>query len=582
MKENALSGRYYEIEEIVSLKQMIRASVQRYAERPAFLVKKERGGSYEQIKYSQLGRDIDALGTGLLDLGLSGSKIAIIGENCYEWIVSYLAVVNGVGVVVPLDKELNQEEIYNLLETAECDAVFFTETYENIIKEYPVKHKVRMKIYGDRTDPEEKLQGEPASEGILNWASLVARGESLMEKGDRSFLDSDPDPEEMRMLLFSSGTTGTAKGIMLCHRNIVSNLMDTRRIVNVTPEDRTLSILPIHHTFENTMGMLLILYSGASVAFCEGLKYVTKNFVEAQATVLIGVPLIFESIYNKIWKQAEKNKLDGALKKAIKLNRFFKAMGISAERKLFKTIHESFGGKLRMAVTGAAAIDPNVFRGFEDFGITMLQGYGLTECSPLVAGTPDFVNRRKKAGSVGPVVPSGQLKIADPDEDGIGEVVYKGPNVMLGYYKMPEETAKVLKDGWFYTGDLGFLDEEGWLYLTGRKKNVIVTKTGKNIYPEEIELYVNRNKYVHESMVHGVDDDEDAGTIVGIQVHPAYDIIYEEFGAEYDDASIYKLIKGVIKDINEKLPVYKRIRNVSIRKDEFIKTTTKKIKRHKN
>jgi len=582
MKENALSGRYYEVEEITSLKQMLQLSVDRYADRPAFLVKKERGGNYEQIKYFQLGKDVDALGTGLINLGLSGSKIAIIGENCYEWIVTYLAVVNGVGVVVPLDKELNQEEIYNLIETAECDAVFFTETYESIFKEYPIKHKVRMKIYGDRTDPAEKLVEEPASEGIINWSSLVARGESLIEQGDRSFLDSDPDPEEMRMLLFSSGTTGTAKGIMLCHRNIVSNLMETRRIVKVTPEDRTLSILPIHHTFENTMGMLLILYSGASAAFCEGLKYVTKNFVEAQATVLIGVPLIFESIYNKIWRQAEKNKLAGALRKAIKLNRFLKSMGISAERKLFKTIHESFGGKLRMVVSGAAAIDPNVLRGFEDFGITMLQGYGLTECSPLVAGTPDFSNRRKKAGSVGPVVPSGELKIVDPDEDGIGEVVYRGPNVMLGYYKMPEETAKVLKDGWFYTGDLGFLDKEGWLYLTGRKKNVIVTKTGKNIYPEEIELYVNRNKYVSESMVHGVDDDEEAGTTVGIQVHPAYDIIYEEFGAEYDDASIYKLIKGVIRDINDKLPVYKRIRNVSIRKDEFIKTTTKKIKRHKN
>jgi len=582
MKENALSGRYYEVEEITSLKQMLQLSVDRYADRPAFLVKKERGGNYEQIKYFQLGKDVDALGTGLINLGLSGSKIAIIGENCYEWIVTYLAVVNGVGVVVPLDKELNQEEIYNLIETAECDAVFFTETYESIFKEYPIKQKVRMKIYGDRTDPAEKLVEEPASEGIINWSSLVARGESLIEQGDRSFLDSDPDPEEMRMLLFSSGTTGTAKGIMLCHRNIVSNLMETRRIVKVTPEDRTLSILPIHHTFENTMGMLLILYSGASAAFCEGLKYVTKNFVEAQATVLIGVPLIFESIYNKIWKQAEKNKLAGALRKAIKLNRFLKSMGISAERKLFKTIHESFGGKLRMVVSGAAAIDPNVLRGFEDFGITMLQGYGLTECSPLVAGTPDFSNRRKKAGSVGPVVPSGELKIVDPDEDGIGEVVYRGPNVMLGYYKMPEETAKVLKDGWFYTGDLGFLDKEGWLYLTGRKKNVIVTKTGKNIYPEEIELYVNRNKYVSESMVHGVDDDEEAGTTVGIQVHPAYDIIYEEFGAEYDDASIYKLIKGVIRDINDKLPVYKRIRNVSIRKDEFIKTTTKKIKRHKN
>ena len=582
MKENPPKGSFYEVEEIVSLKHMLKNSAERYAERPAFLVKKERGGDYEQIKYSQLKTDVDAFGTGLLDLGLAGTKIAIIGENCYEWIVTHLAVVNGVGVVVPLDKELNQEEIYNLLETAECDAVVFTEAFEGIFKEYQIKHKIRMKVYGDRTDASEPLAEEPAVEGILNWTSLVARGETLLEQGDRRFLDNDPNPEEMRMLLFSSGTTGTAKGVMLCHRNIVNNILDTRRIVNITPEDRTLSLLPIHHTFENTLGMLLILYSGASAAFCEGLKYVTKNFAEAQATVLIGVPLIFESIYNKIWKQAEKSNLTGALKKAIKLSRFLKAAGISAERKLFKTIHASFGGKLRMMVTGAAAIDPNVCRGFEDFGIAVLQGYGLTECSPLVSGTPDYSNRRKKAGSVGPVVPSGELKIVDPDEDGIGEVVFKGPNVMLGYYKMPQETANVLVDGWFYTGDLGFLDEDEWLYLTGRKKNVIVTKTGKNIYPEEIELYVNRNKYVRESMVHGVDEDEDAGTIVGVQVHPAYETIYEDFGAEYDDASVYQLIKEVIKDVNLKLPVYKRIRNVSVRKDEFIKTTTKKIKRFKN
>ncbi len=584
MKDNTLTNSYHKVDEIITLKQMLKTSTERYAERSAFLVKKERGGDYEHIKYKQLGHDVDALGTALLDLALRGTKVAIIGENCYEWIVTYLAVVNGVGVVVPLDKELNQEEIYNLLEIARCDAVFFTDTYEHIFKDYPIKHKVRMKVYGDRTNLEESLVEEPAKEGIVNWTSLVTKGEALLRQGDRSFLDNDPDPDEMRMLLFSSGTTGTAKGIMLCHRNITSNIMDTCRIAKIEPEDRTLSILPIHHTFENTMGMLLILYRGASSAFCEGLKYVTKNFVEAQATVLIGVPLIFESIYNKIWKQAEKNNLTGALKKAIKLNRFLKTLGISAERKLFKTIHASFGGKLRMVVSGAAAIDPNVCRGFEDFGIVLLQGYGLTECSPLVSGTPDFANasRRKKAGSVGPVVASGELKIVDPDEDGIGEVVFRGPNVMLGYYKMPEETDKVLKDGWFYTGDLGFLDEEGWLYLTGRQKNVIVTKTGKNIYPEEIELYVNRNKYIHESMVHGVDEDEDAGTIVGVQVHPAYDIIYEEFGAEYDDANISMLIKEVIKEINEKLPVYKRIRNVSIRKDEFIKTTTKKIKRFRH
>lgn len=582
MKCNINEKAFHKVDEITSLKHMLKLSAGKYGERPAFLIKKEKGGDYEQIKYAQLNNDVDALGTALIHLGLSDLKIAIIGENCYEWIVAYLAVVNGVGTVVPLDKELNKEEINNLLEISQCDGVFFTDTYEEMFEDYPIKHKIRMKVYGDRTDLAEKLREEDPIEGIVNWTSLVASGEAAIEKGDISYTSRDPDPEKMNMLLFSSGTTGTAKGIMLCHRNIVSNLMDTCKIVKVDPDDRTLSLLPIHHTFENTMGMLLVLYRGASSAFCEGLKYVTKNFVEAKATILVGVPLIFESIYNKIWKQAEKNNLSGALKKAIKLNRFLSSVGISAERKLFKTIHQSFGGNLRAVVCGAAAVDPNVCRGFEDFGIDFLQGYGLTECSPLVTGTPDFCNRQKKAGSVGPVIASGELEIIDRDEDGIGEVIFKGPNVMLGYYNMPEETAAAIKDGWFHTGDLGFVDRDGWLYLTGRKKNVIVTKTGKNIYPEEIELYVNKNKYVHESLVHGVDEDEDAGTTVGIQVHPAYEVIYEEFGAEYDDANIHMLIKEVIKDINERLPVYKRIRNISIRKDEFIKTTTKKIQRFKH
>ncbi|GAB1476569.1 AMP-binding protein [Bacillota bacterium] len=583
MKCNINEKSFHKIEEITSLKHMLKLSAGKYADRPAFLIKKERGGDYEQIKYAQLSRDVDALGTALMNMGLADLKIAIIGENCYEWIASYLTVVNGVGTVVPLDKELNKEEIHNLLEISQCDGVFFTDTYEEFFKEFPVRHKIRMKVYGDRTDINERLTEEAPVDGIVNWTSLVAAGEAAIGQGNEGYTSRDPDPEKMNMLLFSSGTTGTAKGIMLSHKNIVSCIMDTCKIAGIYPEDRTLSLLPIHHTFENTMGMLLVLSRGASAAFCEGLKYVTRNFVEAKATVLIGVPLIFESIYNKIWKQAEKNNLSGALKKAIKLSHFLKAMGISAERKLFKTIHESFGGNLRMIVCGAAAVDPNVCRGFEDFGITFLQGYGLTECAPLVTGTPDFCDRRKKAGSVGPVVASGELDIINPDDDGIGEVIFKGPNVMLGYYNMPEETSAVLQDdGWFHTGDLGFVDKDGWLYLTGRKKNVIVTKTGKNIYPEEIEIYVNRNKYIHESLVHGVDEDEEAGTIVGIQIHPAYDVIYEEFGAEYDDANIYKLIKEVIKDINEKLPVYKRIRNISIRKDEFLKTTTKKIKRFKH
>lgn len=584
--DNKTVEKYHKLRKITSLKDLLNSSAELYADNSAFLVKREKGGDYHHIKYAQVKHDVDALGTKLIDMGLKGAKVAVIGENCYEWIASYFAVANGTGTIVPLDKELNKSEIYNLLQTAGCKAIFFTSGYEEYFKDYDIDFKIRMKVYGDRTDLQEKLveriDSQDTEKNILTWENLVAAGEDLIAQGDRRFIDAEIDPFVMNILLFTSGTTDAAKGVMLSHNNIATNIMDTCKIAYVTPEDRTLSILPIHHTFECTMGMLLVLYRGASSAFYEGLKYINKNLAEAEATILIGVPLIFESIYEKIWKQAEKQGKDATLRKAIKLNKTMKSFGLDFSRRLFKSVHEKFGGKLRLAITGAAAIDPNVLRGFDDLGIRMLQGYGLTECSPLVSGTTEYLNTYKKAGSVGLAVNSGEIKIIDQDEDGIGEIVFRGPNVMLGYYNMPEKTAEVLRDGWFYTGDLGFLDHDGWLYLTGRKKNVIVTKTGKNIYPEEVEYYINRNKYIQESLVHGLIDEGSEDTLVSAQVRPDYDVIYEEFGEGFGEEEINSLMKRVIAEINEKLPIYKRIRKFSVRKDEFIKTTTKKIKRSKN
>jgi Long-chain acyl-CoA synthetases (AMP-forming) len=583
--ENKLKSKYHEIREIKSLKDLLNSSVRLYSERPAFLVKKVKGGPYCHINYAQVKNDVDALGTKLIDMGLKDAKIAVIGENCYEWAASYFAAVNGVGVVVPLDKELSRDEIYNLLKQAQCRAVFFTQTFEGYFKDFDIEYKIKMQVYGDRTDLDEPIEESSTRQengGILIWNDLVASGERLIKDGRRDFIDAEIDPYEMKIILFTSGTTESAKGVMLSHFNIVSCVMDTCKIAYVTPDDRTLSILPIHHTFESTMGLSLVLYRGASIAFFEGLKYINKNLAEAQATVLIGVPLIFESIYDKIWKQAEKTGKAKSLEKAIKLNRTMKTMGIDASKKLFKSVHEKFGGKLRMVITGAAGIDPNVLRGFEDLGFRMLQGYGLTECSPLVSGTPDFCNTYKKAGSVGVAMETGEIRIVDKGADGIGEITFKGPNLMLGYYNMPEKTAEVIKDGWFHTGDLGFIDKEGWLYITGRKKNVIVTKTGKNIYPEEVEYYINRNKYIQESLVHGLFDESSEDTQVSAQIRPNYDVIYEEFGESFGEEEVQSLIRRVIAEINEKLPIYKRVRNIAFRQDEFIKTTTKKIQRHKN
>ena len=561
--------KYYMTRNITDLKDMLNQSVSMYGKNPAFLQKLEKGGAFKEISYLKFMNDINSLGTRLLDMGLKDQKIAIIGANCYHFVLAYYAIVCGVGIAVPLDKELSPKEINNLIKQADCKAVFYTQDYEDSIDFSLVDHKFDMKQY-------------PMD--ICDMDILLREGKTLINNGDTSYMNAVIKPDDMHMILFTSGTTGNAKGVMLSHKNIVSNIMDIGKIVKVYPNDRTLSLLPIHHTFESTVGIATVLYKGASTAFYEGLKYVAKNFKEAQATVLIAVPLIVESMYNKILKEASRTKRTKILSFGVTLNKTLSAMGLDLRKQIFSSIYKQFGGKLRMVVSGAAAVDPKVIRGFEDFGIKMLQGYGLTECSPLVAATPDFENTYKKAGSVGPAVNSGELRIINKDEEGIGEIIYKGPNVMLGYYKNKQETDKVLKDGWFYTGDLGFTDSKGWLYITGRKKNVIVTKTGKNIYPEEIETFFLGSKYIDEILVYGAIDGEtpDSDTVVAAQIRPDMEVIHEEFGKEMGDEELYGLIKNTVNAMNMELPNYKRVRNMTIRKEEFQKTTTKKIKRHQN
>lgn len=563
----------YEIREVANIEDMLRTGAELFKDKPAFLIKEVKGGDYMEISHNKLWKDVNALGTKLMDMGLSGQKVAIIGENSYEWILSYFAVVCGVGTVVPLDKELNEAEIKNLVEAAGCKCIFYSSSYEKKISELAVPIKLKFELY--RNDDVPYAQND--------MAELIHDGKRLMSLGDRRFLDAKIDPEAVNILLFTSGTTGVSKAVMLCHKNIVSNVMNISRMVKISQDDRTLSILPIHHTFESTVDIMTALFQGGSIAFFEGLKYVTKNLSEAQATILVGVPLVFESIYSKLWKQAEKMKKTGALKMAIKLNKTLQKLGIDKRKQLFQSVYSNFGGKLRMIITGAAAIDPTVLRGFHDLGFEVAQGYGLTETAPLVAGTPVGEEKYKKAGSVGTVIPEGEVKLVDVNEEGIGEIVYKGPNVMLGYYNMPEETAEVLKDGWFYTGDLGFIDSSGWIYITGRKKNVIVTKTGKNIYPEELEQIVNEVRYVEECLVYGLDSTEPGeGTTVAVQVRPDYEAIGEDFSQEMSKEEIYQLIKGMIAEINQKVSNYKRIRHVVVRDTEFVKTTTHKIKRQAN
>lgn len=568
-------GKYHKVRQIKTLKEFIAGSHKLYKENTAFLTKDKKGGDYREITYDSFKGDVDALGTKLIDMGLKGRKIAVIGENCYDWVTAYFAVTAGTGVIVPLDKELSKEEIKRLIDTAECSAVFYTNTYSKIFENIDIEFKFEMSVYEDMRSNQNEAE-------IRN---LIESGKELIESGDRRFIDAEVAPEQLCSLIFTSGTTGTPKAVMLSHNNIASNIMNTAKIFEIKETDRSLSILPIHHTFESTIGIMGLLFKGGSIAFFEGLRYLNKNLTEAQCTVLIGVPLIFENLYAKIWKTAKKEKKDKLLKNAVKMGRTLKAVGIDAHKLLFKSVYKPLGGKLRIILSGAAALDPKVARGFHDLGFVFSQGYGLTETAPLVAGIPDFetyINGYKKAGSCGPALPQGELRIDRPNDDGIGEIMYKGPNVMMGYYNMPEETAEVLQDGWFATGDLGFLDENGWLYITGGKKNVIVTKTGKNIYPEEIEKYLADIDYISECMVYGTDSEDGNDTIVSVQVRINDEAVEEAIGKNYSDEEVYKLIRAEIADINMKLPNWKRIRHIVIRKTDFIKTTTKKIKRQDN
>ncbi|MBP7175543.1 MAG: AMP-binding protein [Thermoclostridium sp.] len=557
----------YEVRKIETLKEMLDGSEALFANDTAFLVKTEEGEPYKPVTYTQFRDDVNALGTALIDLGLSGGRIAIISENRYEWAVAYLATVNGTGVVVPLDKELPVGELKSLLLRSKADAVFYsaakTGDVESIADEVPnLKFRISMDI------------GE-SNQTVLSYQTILKKGYELVEKGNRSFLDTTIDKDAMHILLFTSGTTDKSKAVMLSHRNICSNLMDMCSMLYIG-EDVALMILPLHHTYACTCGFLCQIYRGCTVAFCEGLRHIVKNLKESKTTLLLCVPLVLESMHKRIWDQAAKDpKSLKKLKLGLKISKTLKAVGIDVRRKLFKTIIDNFGGAIRMFISGGAAIDPQVVQGFQDFGIACVQGYGLTECSPIIAlnRNCDFNN-----ASAGLPVPNTEIKIHEPNEEGIGEIIAKGPNIMLGYYENEEATREAVVDGWFHTGDLGYMDKEKFVYITGRKKNVIVTKNGKNIYPEEIETLLYRSPFVAECLVYGKEGMGTGEVDVAADIFPDLDKVRAELGEENPSKDQIRLLldKEVLK-VNKSLELYKYIRYFTVRDTEFEKTTSKKI-----
>lgn len=548
------------------LKELLTNSVKLYPNNNAFIIKHKdkKKVEYENITYEQFQKDINYLGTGLVNLGLKDKRIAVISKNRYEWALTYVTTLNGVGIIVPLDKGLPEQEIESLLQRSCSDAVVFEKEYIETMKKLKEKHSTNVKQY--------ICMDEIESEGMTTIKEIMINGKRLLEAGNQQYINSEIDNEKMSAIVFTSGTTSLSKGVMLSHENIVSNIYDMNCVEKFYDTDVNLAFLPFHHTFGST-GLLLFLSNGVTNVFCDGLRHIQENLKEYKVSVFVCVPLLLEAMYKKINIQIEKQNKTKLIKVAIGISNFLRKFGIDIRRKLFKEIIDNLGGNLRFIVSGASAIDKKVAKGFNDFGILTVQGYGLTETSPVL--TAEDI-KTIRYGSIGVPMPSVEIKINEPNKEEIGEIIAKGPNVMLGYYENEEATKEVMKDGWFYTGDLGYIDKDGFVFVTGRKKNVIVLKNGKNIYPEELEMLINNLPYVAESMVFGMPKEQDLVLSVKIVYHKEY---IEEKYPNISQEELKDKIWKDIKKINQGLTNYKHIKNLIITDEPMIKTTTQKVKR---
>ncbi|MBN2853638.1 MAG: AMP-binding protein [Clostridia bacterium] len=549
--------------EVVDFKTMMTENKTLYKDEVAFLVKGTE--KYEEITYDTFCKHVDALGTALIDMGYKDQFIGVIGQNTYEWCVTYMAVLNGAGVIVPIDKELNVDEIDYIVNESKVKVLFYQGKYQKKIDELKKKNTLIEKFICTDEDKD------------IPFNEVIELGEELMKKGNTAYLDVVIEPDVLKVLLFTSGTTGTAKGVMLCHKNLAAQMYGIARIISLSKEDTSFSVLPIHHTFESTCGFLSMMYCGGTVGFCEGLRQFADNIVEVKPTIMSVVPLILEGLHTKIFKTANSKPVT---KIAFKVLLFIApVLSFKMRKKLFHSVHDSLGGKLKTFISGASAISEKVSRDFTKMGIKVLQGYGLTETSPISIGNQQY---NYKHGALGLPFPGVEIKLDQVDERGIGEIMIKGDNVMLGYFNNEKATNEVMTDGWFHSGDLARVDKDGFYFMTGRKKNLIITKTGKNVFPEELESVLNENQFIFESMVTGSEEDITKETFIQAHIVPNIEKIKEVFGKLPSGEEIKKFIEDEIKIINKKLPSFKKIKKIIIREDEFEKTTTKKIKRHKN
>lgn len=561
---------------IRDLKEMLKETEKNFGENEAYKlkVKKEsnnvsnKDNEYKVYTYKEVIKMINALGTALISLGLKGKRIAVIGENRFEWEIAYLSIVCGTGVVVPLDKSLPENELKSLIQRSNVDAIFYSNKYEDRLKRIIESKEVNLKYLIN-------MDLEKINDGVYSEYELIEDGMKLLKEGNREFLNSKINPEEMNIMLFTSGTTSASKVVALSHKNIVSNLIDLKEILNVTQNDRFLSFLPLHHVFEATVGFLLPIYSGARISFADSIRDIEKNLKEYKVTFAAFVPAIYENFYKTIIRRLDKK---GLASDYLQKSSMYKEKTWEEKQNAFKEVYETFGGYSRMFITGAAPISKEVHENLRNMGINVCQGYGLTETSPVDAIETDSIH---KVGSIGKALPSVSLKIDNKNEDGIGELLVKGPNVMLGYFENEEANKEVFtEDGWFRTGDLAYIDEDGFVFIKGRKKSVIVLKNGKNIFPEEMENLVNRIDGIKESFVFGKSNTKDKEDIKVFAK-----VVYDKkvFSTVYNldsDKDIYNMINKKIKEINKTMPAYKSIRGIVLTEEELIKTASGKIKRH--
>lgn len=563
-----MKNKLYEPEKIANFREL----VERYSlfgDKTAFAYKlSPKDKEIIHITYKQFQNDIYCLGTALMSLGLEGKNVAIIAPNRYEWCTSYLATQIANMVTVPLDKALPDGEIENLILRSSAEAVIFDVKYLDVFQKIKKEQKSNLKYYICMDFKED-------SKEIYSYTRLLQSGKKLLDYGDTRLQNVKIDNKKMAVMLFTSGTTAIAKAVELSQFNICENIYVIGCVCKVVPEDVFLSFLPLHHTFESTTTFLYGTYCGITVAFCDGLRYVVDNLKEYKVTGIVCVPLMLEAMYKKIEKGIAKKGKTRLVHIMTKVCNFLLKFGIDIRRTVFKEILDELGGHLRVIVYGAAPMDKKVAQGLTNLGINLLQGYGLTETSPVICAEND---KYKKPGSCGFPMPNAEMQIDSPNDQGIGEIKVKGTSVMLGYHHNKEATEEVLKDGWFYTGDLGYFDKEGHLFITGRKKDVIVLKNGKNIYPQELEMLLSTLPYVAEVMVYGKPT-KDGDLKICAKIVYQEDLLKQHFG-DVSKEEYYSLIWNDVKKLNKTMPPYKYIREILVTDEPMIKTTTQKIKRH--